>query len=89
MKIKKKIDLGVRNLLMQGKTIPLFEYRKDAIYINFGPQKGKNLCKYYKEDPDNCLEYLDNIVDHEETPFKLKIITQQVQQDLINNYYEI
>jgi len=89
MKIKKEIPRAVKNFLMMGKTMPLFQYKVDGIYINMGPYTGTSLTKYYSEDPDSCLEYLDGVIENDNTPLKLKIITQQVQTDLINNYYKI
>jgi hypothetical protein len=61
---------------------PLYVYLKDGIYINYGPIKGTNLTKSYSEEPDKVLDYLENILDYEFTPYKTKVITKEVIEDL-------
>jgi hypothetical protein len=85
------MNKAIKRLLMMTKSIPLYEYRPDGIYLNYGPYKGTSLTLYYKNNKDNCLEYLENIIDSDWAPFKIKEQTKSVIKDLKNNYpnYEI
>lgn len=83
MKMNNKLPQQIHNLLMQSPVYkPLYVYLKDGIYINYGPIKGTNLTKSYSEDPDKVLEYLENILDYEYTPYKTMVITREVINDL-------
>ena len=76
----------VHNMLMiMDNQVNMYEYRKDGIYIKFGPMKTDNLTKSYKENPDNVLDYLQNIIDNKEVPYKTRFITTEVIKDLKNN----
>lgn len=90
MKLKNELPQNIHNFLMASKIYnPLYVYLKDGIYLNYGPMKGLNLSKSYMEDSDKVLEYLENILDNENTPYKLKVDTRQVIEDLYllkNNY---
>ena len=63
-----------------------YEYRKDGIYASFGPYDNRNLTKDYSESPDGVIEYLERIMVHERTSYKLYYITDEVIKDLKNNY---
>lgn len=76
---------SVHNLLMKSVQIPLYLYLKDGIYLNYGPLQGTNLTKSYIKQPLEVLEYLDNVLENDNTPYKLKVITREVIQDLKNN----
>lgn len=78
-----KLPKQIHNLLMQSPVYkPLYVYLKDGIYINYGPIKGTNLTKSYSEEPDKVLEYLDSILDYKYTPYKTKVATKEVIEDL-------
>lgn len=92
MKIRKQINQQVHNLLMSSKGgLQLYIYGRDGIYFNYGPMKGLNLSKYYNENSDKVEEYLDNIIDNDNTSYKMKMVTKEVIKDLKNNYpnYEV
>lgn len=82
-----KLDQRVHNMLMISNIgRNLYTYGKDGIYFNYGPYKGKNLSKSYMDGDDNVLEYLENIIDSENAPYKIRVATVEVINDLINNY---
>jgi hypothetical protein len=87
MRMNERLPQQIHNVLMASKVYnPLFIYLKDGIYINFGPIKGTNLTKSYSEEPDKVLDYLENILNHDNVPYKTKINTLEVIKDLKNNY---
>lgn len=78
----KKQPQQIHNLLMQSYSKPLYQYKKDGIYIMAGPYKGMNLNKLYKED-DRIIDYLEAILDNEASSYKMKWITKQVINELV------
>ena len=82
--MREKLPQQIHNLLMKSPVYkPLYVYLKDGIYINYGPLKGTNLTNSYMEDSDKVLEYLQNILDYEYTPYKTKWNTMEVISDLL------
>lgn len=79
----KKKNERLHNLLMQGYSKPLYEWRKDGIYIIQGPFKGSNLNKLYDED-DRVIDYLEAIIDNDASSYKMKWITYNVIRELTN-----
>lgn len=67
----------------------LFKYKPDGIYIKISKFVYKNLSFYYKEQPNECIDYLDNLLDNDDLSYKAKYTIKQVQDDLINNYYSL
>ena len=76
----------VENLLKKTKIKEIYEYRKDGIYINYGYFKGISLSKEYIKNEDSVERFLENILDSDAAPFKLKWQTREVLKDLKNNY---
>ncbi len=84
-----KAENRIHHFLMSCKnTRPVYEYRKDGIYFLFGPYKDYNLNTLYIQNEEKCLEFLQNIIESDEAPYKTKWITKEVINDLKNNYYK-
>ena len=87
MRMDTKLPKQIHNLLMGTPSYrPLYQYMKDGIYIVYGPLKGNNLTKCYSDEPEQVLEYLESIIEHDESSYKMKMITKEVIDDLKNNY---
>lgn len=85
MKIKKKVDERVHNLLMSSKVEkPLYSYKKDGIYIMFGPWSGRNISNLYLDNADMVLDYLYSILDYDNVPYKMRFITNNIIKDLLD-----
>ena len=76
----------LKNFLKKSKIREVYEYPKDGIYIIWGPWKGLSLTTLYNDCEEVVERFIDNILDSDEAPFKLKWQTKQVLQDLKNNY---
>jgi len=73
---------------MSSNINPLFQYRKDGIYfIGKGVHFNTNLSICYIENSDGVLDFLENILESDDIPYKTKVVTKQVINDLKNNYY--
>lgn len=89
MKRIKEIPRQVRNMIKSSRVIkPLYKYRKDGIYVMFGPWEGKNISKCYIHNPEEVDRFIENILDADEVPIRLIMDTVEVYTDLKNNYYK-
>lgn len=80
----KKQQTQIHNLLMQSYSKPLYNYKRDGIYIMEGPYKGMNLNDLYKKDA-RIIDYLEAILDNEASSYKIKWITKQVITELTSD----
>jgi hypothetical protein len=86
MKIRNTLPQNIRNFMMTSKHYkPLYLYLRDGVYVMFGPLEGINLTKSYMEEPEKVLDFLDNILDSDNAPFKMKEDTREVMNDLLKN----
>lgn len=84
----KKQNQRVHNLLMSSKLEKgLYTYGKDGIYINFGYLAGQNLSILYRENEEKVLEYLEGIIENDNTSYKAFIHTVAVMSDLKKGWY--
>jgi len=84
----KKQNERVHNLLMGSKSDKgLYTYGPEGIIINFGYLKGQNISKYYIENPEGVLEYLERILENEDVPYKTWFHTLSVIDDLKLNRF--
>lgn len=70
---------------MKSEVKPLFQWRKDGIYIMFGPYYNRNITLMYMDNPENVVEYLQNLLDAD-IPYRTKHAIKEVIEDLENNY---
>lgn len=92
LRIINEMPRNVRNFLRTSKMVkPLYVYLRSGIYFNYGPFTGESLTKLYRENDEFVLQYLENILDSDEAPYKIKLDTIEVIKDLKNNYpsYEL
>lgn len=81
------INKRVHNLLMSEREAkPLYEFRKDGVYIMYGPWATRNLVKLYKVNSDSVSDYLYSILENEECPYKVRVNTKDVILYLKENY---
>jgi hypothetical protein len=62
----------------------LYYYAVDGIYFLYGPLEGKNITKLYMENPDGVEEFLEKIIESDLSPYRMKINTKLVLEDLKN-----
>lgn len=80
---------NVMNLLKNNPYYkPHYQWTKRGVYILYGPLEGVNLNTMYIDNPEKVLDYLDNILDYEGTPIKLKEDTKSVINYLLDNETE-
>lgn len=82
MKIRKVIDQRVHNVLMSGDSKTPFIYKVDGIYL-VTKWSSTNISNYYIQDPERCLDFLEEIIENEETNYKTKIAARQIINDFI------
>jgi hypothetical protein len=88
MKRVKEMPVQVKSLIKSRRVIkPLYTYKKDGIYVNFGPLEGKNISKMYIENPEEVEYFIENIFDADSASIRVIMDTVEVYKDLKNNYY--
>jgi hypothetical protein len=89
MKRLEKIPKQVKNFIKTNRVMkPLYTYRVDGIYVNFGPLEGKNISKMYIENNEIVESFIENIIYADEAPLRIVMDTFEVYKDLKNNYYK-
>jgi lantibiotic modifying enzyme len=85
----KKLDFRTKNVIMVSPRYskPLYSYKRDGIYINYGPLEGKNISKMYIENSEIVEKFIDNIFDSDRAPIRVIMDTIEVYKDLKSNYY--
>ena len=85
----KKLDLRTKNVIMVSPRYSkaLYTYKKDGIYVNFGPLEGKNISKMYIKNTEIVESFIENIFDADNAPIRVIMDTIEVYKDLKNNYY--
>ena len=85
----KKLDLRTKNVIMVSPRYskPLYSYRRDGIYINYGPLEGNNISKMYIENNEIVERFIENIFDSVKEPIRVIMDTIEVYKDLKSNYY--
>ena len=88
MKRVKELPRQVKNLIKSTRVNkPLYTYKKDGIYVNFGPLEGKNISKMYIKNPEIVEYFIENIFDADTVSIRLLMDTVEVYKDLKTNYY--
>jgi hypothetical protein len=76
---KMYVSRNVKNFLKMSKFYePLYEWRKDGVYVLFGPLEGKNIEVLWKENKEGVEEFFERIFDADDVPLKTLIHTNEV-----------
>jgi hypothetical protein len=90
MKRIKELPIQVKNLIKSRRVSrPLYMYKKDGIYVMFGPLEGVNLSKRYIKNEEEVENFIHNILDADSAPIRMIMDTLEVYKDLKNNYYNL
>jgi hypothetical protein len=81
------MEPNVKNFFKTTKEArPLYEWRKDGIYIKWGPWMGLNLTQKWIDNSEEVERFIENIMESDEAPIKLMMNTIDVYNYLKKNY---
>jgi hypothetical protein len=76
---KMYVSRNVKNFLKMSKFYkPLYEWRKDGVYVLFGPLEDKNIEVLWRENREFVEEFFERIFDADDVPLKTLIHTNEV-----------
>jgi lantibiotic modifying enzyme len=85
----KELDLRTKNVIMSSPRYskPLYSYKVDGIYVNYGPLQDKNISKMYIENNELVESFIEHIFGADSVPIRVIMDTIEVYKDLKTNYY--